>query len=412
MLAHIFTWLFVFAIPWQNMVVFPGLGTISKLFGAAAIGATFLTVVMRGKVRPMGRFHMVVFLYFSWVFLSVFWAVSSQESILKSVLTHSQLLLMIPVIWEATPTQGRLISLMQAYVAGAYVAVGSTIYNYSIDGAAVGVTGRFSASGFDPNDLGAMLALGLPMAWYIAAKTSNALLRWINRAYFVFGILAILLTGSRGALLVTVMALVVVPWTLTQVKAGVKIAAVILIVGASWTAMQVVPETLFTRLSTTSTELAAGTLNDRLRIWQWGLSTVPEHPIGGYGPAGWYRAIGLQIGNKAPHSTWLAILVEEGVVGLALYLSIFLVLLGRLRALAPPFDRRVGLTLLASLMVAITPLGWHLYKPAWLVLTLLAAMADVVPRKGTVSEPVPSRGVRYRPQLPPRPRAPSQAGAK
>ena len=404
MLAHIFTWIFVFAIPWQNMLVFPGLGTISRLLGAGAIAATLLLVVMRGRVRSLTTWHRVALLYFGWVLLSVFWAVSPMASVLKNVLTYLQLALMVWVIWEAAPTHGRLISLMQAYVAGAYVAVASTIHSYLTGVSTAVAAERFAAEGFDPNDLGAMLSLALPMAWYIANKTGNVFLRWINRGYLVFGILAILLTGSRGALLATVTALIVIPWTMTQVRAGVKIAAVVLIIGASVAAVQLVPENLFLRLSTTSTELSEGTLNNRLRIWKWGLSTVPEHPIGGYGPGGWYRAIGLQIGNKAPHSTWLAILVEQGAVGLVLYGSMFVMLLRGLRSLQPTFDRRVGLVLLATLIMAITPLGWHLYKPAWLALTLLAAMVDVVPHKQKVIDPVPIRGQRIRPPLPPRPR--------
>ena len=107
MLAHIFTWMFVFAIPWQNMLVFPGLGTISKLLGAAAIGATLLLVVMRGRVRSITNWHRVALLYFGWVVLSVFWAVSNQESVLRNILTYLQLALMIWVIWEAAPTEGR-----------------------------------------------------------------------------------------------------------------------------------------------------------------------------------------------------------------------------------------------------------------------------------------------------------------
>jgi hypothetical protein len=82
----------------------------------------------------------------------------------------------------------------------------------------------------------------------------------------------------------------------------------------------------------------------------------------------------------------------------------FVMLLRGLRSLQPTFDRRVGLVLLATLIMAITPLGWHLYKPAWLVLTLLAAMVDVVPHKQKVIDPVPLRGQRIRPPLPPRPR--------
>jgi O-antigen ligase len=373
-LAHIFVWLFVFTVPWQNMVVLPGLGTISALCGAAAIGATILQVALRGKVRGLVRFHWATFLFFMWVFLSAFWAIARPESVLKDLSTYIQIFVMVWVIWEASLTRARVLSLLQAYVLGAYVAAGSTIMNY--------VTGvgfredaeRFAASGFDPNDLGALLALALPMAWYLASTAPSALWRWLNRLYFVAGTVAILLTGSRGAMLTTMVALMVVPLTLTQIRRGLRIAAVIIMIGTGIAAVRFVPQEVFLRLSTTSSEISEGTLNNRLRVWKAAMAQFPERPVQGYGPAGWYPALGLRIGNVAPHNTWIAILLEEGIVGLLLYLSIFLVLWSRLLTL-PTFERRAGLILLTTLAVAITPLGWQQNKASWLVLALLAGWA-------------------------------------
>ena len=401
MIAHFFVWLFVFTVPWQNMVVLPGLGTISTLVGVIAIAATVLHAVLVGRVRSLVAFHWIATAYFAWVLLSAFWGVARQQSILKDVTTYVQIFVMLWVVWEASPTAARLVGLLQAYVLGAYVAAGSTIYNYL---AGVGIredAQRFSATGFDPNDLGATLALALPMAWYLASTSSGGLQRWVNRLYFVFGLVGILLTGSRGALLATLVALVVVPWTLTQVKRGVRVAALVIMIAASLVAVNFVPEDAFERLSTTQSELSTGDLNSRLRIWKGGLATVPDRPLQGHGPAGWYPAVGLRIGNVAPHSTWLAVLVEEGLVGFALYLSMFGVIAVRLLRL-PTLERRAGLVQLATLMVALTPISWHQHKAGWLILALLAAWSVLLTMERRVAQPhLP--GVQPRPALRRRP---------
>jgi O-antigen ligase len=376
-LAHIFVWLFVFTVPWQNMIVLPGIGTISSLTGAVAIGATVLHVALRGRLRPLISFHWMMFLFFIWVFLSAFWALAKPVSVMKDMGTYVQIFVMVWVLWEGAPTRARFINLLQAYVLGAYVAAGSTIFNYVTGVGFMEHAERFAASGFDPNDLGALLALALPMAWYLSSTVPSALWRWLNRLYFVAGTVAILLTGSRGAMLTTLVALLVVPFTLTQIRRGVRIAAVMIMIATGITAVQFVPQQLFLRLSTTSSEFSEGTLNNRLRVWKAGLAEVPGRPLHGYGPAGWYPALGHRIGNVAPHSTWLAVLVEQGIVGLLLYLSILVVLWSRLKTL-PIFERRAGMVLFFTLATAISPLGWQQNKAAWLVLALLGAWGHML----------------------------------
>jgi hypothetical protein len=112
--------------------------------------------------------------------------------------------------------------------------------------------------------------------------------------------------------------------------------------------------------------------------------------------AGWFPAVGLRIGNVAPHNTLIAIAVEEGLVGLFLYLAMIVAVLARLLPL-PTFERRVGLTLLATLGVAITPLGWHQHKAAWLVLSLLAAWPVLSARRSALAPPWTAPGVLRRP---------------
>ena len=404
MVAFILTWLFVFAVPWQDMVVLPGLGTMSKLLGIGAVGATVLHVLVRGKLRRPALFHWLVLGYLCWILLSTFWAIAAPASIQRKILTYLQILFMVWVIWETTPTRSRLAAMLQAFVLGAYVAAGSTILNYATGVALTHSASRFAASGFDANDIGMLLALALPMAWYLASSSRSVFLQWLNRAYFVVGIVAILLTGSRGALLTTFVALAVVPWTLTRMRTGVKVAALVIVLVAGVASVQFVPAASFERLSTTSSELSEGTLTGRIAIWQSGLRAVPRRFLNGYGPAGWAPAAGTIFGKiRGPHSTYLSILVEEGVVGLFLYLSLILVVRKRLLSL-PTFERRVGLTLLATLALALTPLGWDVHKAGWLVLALLAGWPYVaaLPRSAP-TQPRPIQTPLRRPRWAPAP---------
>jgi O-antigen ligase len=406
MLAHVFAWLFVFAVPWQDMVVLPGVGTMSKALGIAAVGATGLHVLMHARVRKLTAFHWVLLTYMCWVFLSSFWSIAEPPSIQRKINTYVQILLMMWVLWETTPTAARLSSLLQAYVLGAYVAAGSTVHNYLAGEVIQKAYGRFAATGFDANDLGMLLALALPMAWYLSSTARSGFQRWLNRVYFVVGTLAILLTSSRGAFIATLVALSAVPFTLTQIKTGVKVAGLIIIILAGVSAVWLVPQSSFQRLSTTTTEISEGSMQGRMSIWKSGLAAVPHRAFHGYGPAGWYPAAGAVAGRiRGPHSSYLSILVEEGIIGLLLFLTMFIMVLMRLRTL-PTFERRIGLALLGTLAIANTPLNWDVYKASWLVLALLAAwsvvFAQAQPRMGY--RPAPRAPLR-RPNAPPAPAA-------
>src|SRR5439155_640108 len=74
------------------------------------------------------------------------------------------------------------------------------------------VAGRFAALNQDPNDLGLTFALGLPMAWYVSLSQARG--AWLWCLYLPLAITAILLTGSRGAVLTGLVGLSIIPWTL------------------------------------------------------------------------------------------------------------------------------------------------------------------------------------------------------
>jgi O-antigen ligase len=360
-------WLFCFAIPWQNIILVSGVGTISKLLGMVAMGFAILAALYSGSVRKLQPFHIAALLFVIWAGLGTFYVADEGRGLTKFG-TYFQQLLVLWMIWELAPSFQRQRGLLFAYVCGAYVAAINTIMVYR---SMLGTSSRrFAAAGFDPNDLGMILVLALPMAWYLGMTDRRPLMRWLCRAYIPLGVVAIGLTGSRGALVASVMALTIVPLSLTHLSRPKITAAIVLLAVSGIVAVSYIPTTSWERFGTTKSELKEGNLNDRLVIWKGGMIAFSRRPVMGYGTNGFNWAV-----HSQPHNAFLAVLVEHGIVGFAFYISMFLAVFIKLFNL-PRLERRFTLVLLATLAVAMLPLGWEDRKPVWFILGTLAAISQ------------------------------------
>src|SRR5256885_15586236 len=101
-----------------------------------------------------------------------------------------------------------------------------------------------------------------------------------------------------------------------------KVALYALSAATLFAATQFVPETALERLQTIRADVGAGHFGGRGAIWMAGLEVAQEHPIAGVGAGAYGAAVEptLFFGWGA-HSVPLAILVENGIVGLLLLLG-------------------------------------------------------------------------------------------
>jgi len=383
-LAYGALWLFCFAVPWQNIIMISGVGTISRLMGMVAFGLAVLTVIISGRARRIQPFHVAALLFVICAGFGVF-RTADQGRALSKFGTYLQLLLVLWMIWELAPSFQRVRGLLFAYVCGAYVAAFNTIMVYR---ALLGTSARrFAAENFDPNDLGMILALALPMAWYLGMTYRQPLGRWLCRAYIPLGLVAIGLTGSRGAMIASVFALLIVPVSMTQLSPGRIAAAVFLLFASGAAAVTYIPTSSWERFQVTAAETAAGkgNLNSRLVVWRMGLRAFSERPIFGYGTSGFNWAVRSQ-----SHNSYLSVLVEQGIVGFMLYAMMFITVFVRILRM-PTMERRFALVLLATLMVAMLPLVWDNRKSVWVILAILAALAAALPSRTAGYQPIPQR---------------------
>jgi O-antigen ligase len=364
----------IFVIPWEEAISFPGLGTIGRVTGLAAAGFWVLTVVFRGRFRKPRPFHYVILLFFLWNAVSSIWSIDPALT-LSGIDTYVQMAGFILIVWDLFTTSEAVMAGLQAYVLGAYVSAGSTISNY-LTGTETSYL-RFAATGFQADTTALILALGLPVAWHLAASGGrngrNLLLRLVNYAYIPVGIFAISLTATRFGLLATLPTFLFGLTTFGRLKPFVRVLIFVVLAAALFALPSVIPQASLARFATTTDEISSGSLSGRGIIWEQGLAVIPDHPLLGVGGFAFPTAIRL---GRSAHNSFLAILVELGAIGLFLF-GIVLVMTLYNAVRQPKWDSRFWLTMLAVWAIGNFAMTWGHKKPTWLFLSLVVAAANV-----------------------------------
>jgi O-antigen ligase len=229
---------------------------------------------------------------------------------------------------------------------------------------------RFAASGQDPNDVARFLVLGFPFA----ALLYDGEPRWWGKAmaagYLPVGLVAVLLTASRGGALAAAVALIGCGILLARGHVGRVVAAIFALPALAAVLWFTVPAETFLRLATIPEQLRSGDLNQRWNIWAAGWNAFVRAPIFGHGAGTYIVAAGTAPMDTA-HNSALAILVEGGLFSFAVALAIVLV-----AAFAVARTRGALRLALATALVAwlVTSMASTVQesRTTWLLLALIA----------------------------------------
>jgi len=376
-------WLLVFAMPWEDAITIPGFGTSVRLIGMVTLGLGALAILERGKVRKPAIGHVVMALFVALAVLSFLWSLYPEGTLIEAF-SYLQLFTMVWLIWELAPGVREQMHLMRAYVFGTFVSGIDTIYLFLSHQESV--YQRYAGAKLDANDLGLIMALSIPMSYYLLIQNSGRMV-WVYRVHLILAGTTILLTASRGATLATVVALAIIPLTQARLSGRQRVAlllTVILLIGGI---LFFVPETSWERLATLPTEFEQGTFTGRTIIWKAGWEIFRAHPFVGIG-ANAFRVIvsreltdPIRMGDADPappaHNTFLSVLVEQGVLGFAVFCGMLGALAVSLRGM-PPFPQRLWIVSLAVWVVGVSSLTWEMRKPTWFFFGLLMAQCGSI----------------------------------
>jgi O-antigen ligase len=384
-IAYVVLCAFVFDLPWGEYV--PQLGglVLGSWIGLLAVGVMALRTAVTWRRRILSPLHYWMLSLVAWSALSIFWTLDWDSTVTR-VGTYIQVLTMAWLIWELAVTEGRVVGLLQAYVFGALVASIGTIYNFmtgvtaaqlasTIPGRVAWETYRYSFAYLNEDDLGLVLALSMPMVFYLLVSRKGSLVKLLCWLQLVAGVAAILLTGSRGALVAAIAGLAMLPLTVFRLPRWQRVVSLTASACLLACCLYLVPRSSWNRILQFAQEVSEGTLTHRTVIWAAGWEAFRDHAFLGVG-AGAYGPAVLRVVNIAypAHSTFLSILVELGVVG-ALLLFALLTSILYCALQARYLERCLWITLLLTWTVGVSALTWEYRKPTWLLFGLAAAHA-------------------------------------
>lgn len=355
-IAWLLLLIYTFSIPWEySLDLGTPLGNVARIAGLLVLVAAVPAVLGSGRIRSPGPVQWLVLVLYLCFCCSLLWTIDRVATFDK-VRGSFQELMIVWLVWEFAETPQDLRSLLRAFVAGSWVLALLTLVNFSSPEAMAAGQYRFAAYGQDPNDVARFLDLGFPLAALLANSQAAAWpeswveSRWPERVlaigYLPLGLVAVLLTASRGGFLAALVALIGCGALLVRGHSRAVIMGGLALPTIACGLWFVIPGETFARLATIPEQLRRGDLNQRLNIWSAGFHAFARAPILGTGAGTFVSAAGLSPIDTA-HNTVLSIAVGTGLLGVTIMTAI--VALVAFDALRTEASLRVAL--LVSLLV-------------------------------------------------------------
>jgi O-antigen ligase len=175
---------------------------------------------------------------------------------------------------------------------------------------------------------GPLMVMLMPISFFFALATSSATWRWIARVAFAIAVVGVIVSFARGAALTAaVVFLYILLRTPNKPKSFmfIMVAAIILMPMAG----------SLVKFDAFTAEVASSTEGDpaRMAIWKMAWLVFKSSPIFGVGAAN-YGVVGAQVATPdiqlqmgaglymlATHNAYLQILAEEGLIGIAIWIT-------------------------------------------------------------------------------------------
>jgi hypothetical protein len=296
------------------------------LVACAARGGSKLDV--RALAAGPGR---LIVLYAAWMACQLAWAANPQTALEGAVLFAKYVVLLV-LIAKTIDTTARLDAFVWAHIIGCFIFGWIAWRTPSLNHGRLEGVGGPGVS--DSNTLGVHMITGLAFAGFKLLSTRSWIQRGVALVACAFIMNAIVLTGSRGALVgmavAGVVALALVP---------PRSRKTILCMSALGAAMLLVlaHDQFWERMHTIQDYNTEESAHSRFELIEPTLHMFRDHPLG-VGHEGFRtlspRYVPAQLlsedGTRSPHTTVLAVLAEQGAVGIALYALLNLSVLGAL----------------------------------------------------------------------------------
>jgi O-antigen ligase len=305
-----------------------------------------LGVLVHRRLRKPDSVQKVFLLFLIWNGLTLYWSLD-QAATASAFVTYTEMFGLLLLFWDLYDREVLVKAALQAYVLGAFVAAGSIIVNYlTAPPVRFQEHERISALGYKTDGIALIVAIAAPAAWYLAAgpkaREHPLSARVLNYAFIPVAVVAVAMTGTRGATVASLPTALFIIWSLRDASLGKRVAALTAATIAGVALVQFAPTGQLQRIATAgdlAEQTPQGALGGRVDIWRDSAQVFIQHPIAGVGTDAHRAAIAPRLeqrsaykkAEKEAHNTYVSVLVETGLVGFTLFTLIVVNVLRRLR---------------------------------------------------------------------------------
>jgi probable O-glycosylation ligase (exosortase A-associated) len=176
----------------------------------------------------------------------------------------------------------------------------------------------------DNNDVALAMNMALPLLFYLGGNESNRWLRRLLRVMFVFTIIAIIFTYSRGGFLGLIAVLLILLF-----RSRRKMLGFVALAAALGLAVEFIPQQYVSRISTIENYEEDTSAMGRISAWKFSINVALARPLvgGGFrvaGPDTYRRYQPTALRPVDAHSIYFEVLGEQGFIGLILFVAILI----------------------------------------------------------------------------------------
>lgn len=362
--------------------------TLSKLVGAVLMLLWVLVIASRGTRAPLlfrdDRLLTSLILTFAgWILASTLWAVDSDIGVANAVRLLQGLVLLL-IVYTALQQRFHLRWLVLAFIGGSVV--GAVL---GLDSAAASSGDRISGGFDDPNELAAVIVPGIALAAFAFVALRGRPSRFLLILLLPILGLGLIRTDSQGGLVALAVAGV------AAIVFGGPARRLAIVVAGSAVAFT----TFWYTVVTTPVNLTEGGASREV-LWKVAIHVARDHPFMGVGAGNLpvveprYALTNVSLARvdlvakaEVAHNTYLHLLAEYGVIGVALFLGIvaavFLSALRAIRTFAATGDREMELlargvvVALCAILCAYFFISAQYEKQLWLLLGMAGSLRVV-----------------------------------
>lgn len=381
-------------IPGEELTTVLAGRTLIWILGIAVLSVWVLRFLRVGKkIQIAKRPTLMALLWLIWGLLSVFWA-QNQVAAFGRAVTLVQLIAFSCLMQVMVTDDRRLRTLLTAYF------VASVLFALLAIGTAISAELRRAAltEGQNPNALARALGVGLLMVPYLLGQLRLARRRIVTIVGACVLGLAILLTGSRSTW-VGLVATFSFNWFLSRpvkLRSAIAVAIAVVVGIMGLYHVRVIDEWMVQRIVTIPDIEATRGGGGRMNIWAVGWEMVKANPLLGVGLDNFptrfedyiytarlrWGGYGVLPGRD-PHSIFLSVQAELGIIGLVIFLAFLCIIFRDLLPYRCDSRAILGILLLWFMVFCgiAEPILYR--KHFWLVLGLATAIPMVICREKT-----------------------------